>query len=90
VTKRKKRPSKPHREAFGHTPLSTAEAIPWESPRLIVGTGASGLLPIMIEVRAEAERRGVELVVLPTERACALLSGSAADTDVSAILHVTC
>jgi hypothetical protein len=90
VTKRKKGPSKPHREAFGHTPLSTAEAIPWASPRLIVGTGASGLLPIMIEVRTEAERRGVELIVVPTERACALLRETTADTSVSAVLHVTC
>ena len=89
IEKRKKGPSKPFRDAFGHTPLSTAEKIPWTSSRLIVGTGASGLLPITSDVRAEAERRGIDLVALPTERACELLRGVDAST-VSAILHVTC
>ena len=57
VEKRHKRPSKPHREEYGHTPLSAEERIPWSGARLIVGTGASGSLPIMPAVRAEAERR---------------------------------
>src|SRR6266496_671390 len=30
VRKRKKKPSKKFREAFGHTPLSAEEEIPWE------------------------------------------------------------
>jgi len=30
VRKRKKKPSKAFREAFGHTPLSVAEDIPWK------------------------------------------------------------
>jgi hypothetical protein len=43
----------------------------------------------MSEVHDEAKRRGVELVVMPTAEACALLRGLD-PTDVNAILHVTC
>ncbi len=35
VRKRKKKPSKKFREAFGHTPLSVEEKIPWKCRRLI-------------------------------------------------------
>jgi hypothetical protein len=89
VRKRKKGPSKAYRDRFGHTPLSTDEAIPWSSGRLIVGTGAAGQLPVMPEVLEEARRRGVEVVVRPTADACVLLS-SEPGTGASAILHVTC
>ena len=89
VGKRSKKASKPYREAYGHTPLSADEAIPWGGRRLIVGTGASGSLPIMPEVRREARRRHIEVVALPTEQALALLADTDA-ADVRAILHVTC
>ena len=46
VRKRKKKPSKKFREAFGHTPLSAEEKIPWKCKRLVIGTG-TGALPIM-------------------------------------------
>ncbi len=89
VRRRKKGPSKPYRDRYGHTPLSPDESIPWTSRRLIVGTGAGGQLPVMPELGREAERRGVEIVELPTAEACELLAkvkkGSAA-----AVLHVTC
>lgn len=88
IRKRKKGPSKPYRGDFGHTPLSAAEAIPWECRRLVVGTGAYGSLPIMDDVLAEARRRGVELVAVPTTDAIAKLREGAGDTN--AILHVTC
>jgi hypothetical protein len=39
VRKRKKKPSKRFREAFGHTPLSIEEEIPWTCRRLVIGTG---------------------------------------------------
>jgi hypothetical protein len=89
VRKRKKGPSKAYRDQFGHTPVSTDEAIPWSAARLIIGTGASGQLPVMPELLEEAERRGVEVVVRPTADACELLADEA-DTAFSAILHVTC
>ena len=89
IRRRKKGPSKPYRSQFGHTPLSADEDIPWSAERLVVGTGASGRLPVMPEVWAEAEAREVELVAVPTEAACRLLGPIASD-DVCAILHVTC
>src|SRR5271165_1552950 len=49
VSKRNKKPSKKFRSAFGHTPLSIEEDIPWKCRRLVVGTGI-GALPIMDEV----------------------------------------
>lgn len=89
VRRRKKGPSKPYRDRYGHTPLSPDEAIPWSARRLIVGTGASGQLPIMPEVFEEARSRGVQIVAEPTEVACRLLR-DAKPQDVAAILHVTC
>ncbi len=88
VRKRKKKPSKKFREAFGHTPLSIEERIPWECRRLIVGTGANGSLPVMNEVKLEAERRKIELLILPTAKAIEALKQGPEET--SAILHVTC
>ncbi len=42
----------------------------------------------MDEVRSEARRRKVELIILPTEEAMELLNQHADNTN--AILHVTC
>ena len=89
VRRRRKKPSKPYRDRFGHRPLSTEEVIPWGGPRLIVGTGADGLLPIMAEVYDEAARRGVQIVALSTEATCGLIAGLEPD-EVNAVLHVTC
>jgi hypothetical protein len=88
VRKREKKASRPLRATYGHTPLSTLEKIPWDCHRLVVGTGAQGALPIVPELRREAEARGVELVAVPTAAAIALLQQDAADTN--AVLHVTC
>ena len=45
VRKRRKGPSKAYRARFGHTPLSTDEAIPWSSRSLTVGrTSVAGTL----------------------------------------------
>jgi hypothetical protein len=88
IRKRKKKPSKKFREEYGHTPLSAKEEIPWRCRRLVVGTGAYGRLPVMKEVKLEAERRKVELLIFPTADAIAALKRSSQDTN--AILHVTC
>jgi hypothetical protein len=88
ICKRRKGASKRHRDSYGHTPLSAEETIPWRCRRLIIGTGASGALPVIDSVMAEARRRDVELVTVPTERAIDLLATDARDTN--AILHVTC
>src|ERR1700738_951111 len=73
IRERKKKPSKAFRDAYGHTPLSAGEKIPWRCRLLVIGTGADGGLPVMPEVEREAKRRGVELVALPTPAAIARL-----------------
>jgi hypothetical protein len=88
IRKRKKKPSKPFRSTYGHTPLSNAESIPWECRRLVVGTGAQGALPIMEDVEREARARQVELLVVPTEQAIKEVAKAGKDTN--AVLHVTC
>jgi hypothetical protein len=89
VRKRSKKPSKPYRDKFGHTPLSADEELPWGGPRLIIGTGTYGSLPIMPEVVAEAARRNTDLVAVPTEQACRLIAGLER-REVRAVLHITC
>ena len=89
IAKRDKKASKPLRGRYGHTPLSLLEPIPWTCHVLIVGTGAEGALPIVPDVFEEARRRGVELVALPTDAACALLVDADSAT-TNAVLHVTC
>ncbi|MEX2203117.1 MAG: hypothetical protein WD965_03405 [Actinomycetota bacterium] len=87
VRKRKKKSSKPFRDAFGHTPLSIEENIPWDYRRLVVGTGADGALPVMDEGKREAARREVQLLTVPTSEAIRALQ--AEPTEANAILHVT-
>ena len=87
IRKRKKKPSKEFSAAFGHTPLSVGEKIPWKCRRLVIGTGG-GALPVMPEVKREAKRRKVKLLVVPTAEAIKALQDAPADSN--AILHVTC
>jgi hypothetical protein len=89
VRRRKKGPSKRRRSEFGHTPLTADERIPWSADRLVVGTGASGQLPVAEDVYREAAERGVQVIARPTAEACELLSASA-EREIAAILHVTC
>lgn len=88
VRKRKKAPSKQFRKQFGHTPLSIEEDIPWKCRRLVVGTGAYGRLPVMKEVKREAKRRKIELLVVLTPEAIKALEKDADESN--AIIHVTC
>lgn len=87
IRKRKKKPSQKFRDAFGHTPVSIEEEIPWQCERLVIGTG-TGALPVMEEVKQESRRRKITLVIVPTVRAIKLLKQQSAHTN--AILHVTC
>jgi len=88
IRKRKKAASRKFRGAYGHTPLSAAEDIPWRCRRLVIGTGADGALPVTEQVRDEARRRKVDLVVLPTAEAIGVLAGTIKDTN--AVLDLTC
>jgi hypothetical protein len=87
IRKRKKTPSKKFRDEFGHAPLSVEEKIPWKCHRLVIGSGAYGRLPVMKEVKREAERRHIELVIVPTKEVIRLIEKESA---ANAILHVTC
>ena len=89
IRKRKKGPSKPRRDEFGHTPLTAEEKIPWKGERLWIGTGASGSLPITDELRHEARRRGVELLVETTPALVLRINGGL-PARTSLVLHVTC
>jgi hypothetical protein len=88
IRKRKKARSRTFRDAYGHTPLSVAEDIPWRCRRLVIGTGAAGALPVMKQVGDEARTRGVDLVVMPTAQAISMLGEAGKDTN--AVLHLTC
>jgi hypothetical protein len=87
IRKRQKKPSKKFRDKYGHTPLSVEEQIPWKCRRLVVGTGAYGRLPVTKEVKLEAERHKVELVILSTAQAIETLKQNMEGTN--AVMHVT-
>jgi hypothetical protein len=87
VRKPKKKASKRFRGEFGRTPLSAEEAIHWTCTRLVIGTG-TGALPVMDEVKREAARRKIKLLILRTFQAIEELKQHPRDTN--AILHVTC
>lgn len=88
ISKRKKKHSKKYSAGFGHTPLSSEEKIPWKCRRLVIGTGMNGAMPVMEEVKLEAKRRKVELLLLPTAEAIKKLETGMNETNV--ILHLTC
>jgi len=88
IDKPKKKPSRKFREEFGHTPLSVEEEIPWKCRRLVIRTGGYGSLPVMKDVKLEAERRKIELLIFPTGQAIHALKQNPDDTN--ATLHVTC
>lgn len=89
IRKRKKGPSKARKDEFGHTPLTAAEDIPWSASRLWIGTGAYGRLPVSEDLREEARRRGVELLMKATPELAKLIN-EALPADTNLILHVTC
>ena len=94
IRKRKKDPqtqkaaSGKFRGAYGHTPLSIEEDIPWQCRRLVIGTGADGALPVIKQVEKAARHRKVDLVLLPTTLAIGTLNETMKNTN--AVLHVTC
>ena len=62
-----------------------------ESPEiLLVGTGASGLMRVLPEVRQELEARGIQLIVEPTAEACDLYNQLSRSQRIVAALHLTC
>jgi len=65
IRKRNKKPSKELRAAYGHTPLSSMEDIPWNCRKLIVGTGMHAALPVTEELKRDAKHHKVNWSFFP-------------------------
>ena len=62
-----------------------------ESPEvLIVGTGASGLMKVLPEVKEGVDARGIKLIVEATDKACHTYNQFCHSRKVIAALHLTC
>ncbi len=88
VRERKKKPSKKYQSRFGHTPVSVDEEIPWDCEELVIGIGFQSRLPVMREVMAEAARRKVKIMPLPTPKAVEYFRTH--QKGRNAIFHLTC
>ncbi|MCL5773656.1 MAG: MTH938/NDUFAF3 family protein [Firmicutes bacterium] len=62
-----------------------------EGPEVIViGTGESGLMRVLTEVKENLKDKGIELVVAPTEQACKAYNDMSKSKKTIAALHITC
>ena len=62
-----------------------------ENPEvLVVGTGTSGLVKVLPEVRQVAEVQGIELIVEATDTACNTYNQLSHSRRAVAALHLTC
>jgi len=87
VAKRKKKPSKKFRAAFGpYTDLHKRED-PLEMQQAR-DRHRDWCAAVMNDVEQEAKRRKIKLIVLPTTEAIKILKAN--DDETNAILHVTC
>jgi hypothetical protein len=86
VEQRRKETSRNLKSRYGHTPLTTAENIPWNCRTLVIGTGFNGGLPVTEEVRARAQEMGIQLIVKRTPQAIQHIN----DLQTNLVLHLTC
>jgi len=62
-----------------------------ENPEvLVVGTGASGLVKVLPEVKQSLEAQGIKLIAEPTSEACNTYNQLCHSQKVVAALHLTC
>ena len=62
-----------------------------ENPEvLVVGTGSSGLVKVLPEVRQVVDARGIELIVEATDKACHTYNQLCRSRRAVAALHLTC
>jgi len=62
-----------------------------ENPEvLVVGTGASGLVKILPEVKQSLDAQGIKLIAEPTSEACNTYNQLCHSQKVIAALHLTC
>ena len=67
-----------------------AEVITENPEVLVVGTGASGLMKVLPEVRQVVDARGIELIVEATDKACHTYNQLCRSRRAVAALHLTC
>ena len=89
VRQRKKGPSKPERDKYGHTPLTPHELIPWDCKVLVIGKGMSNRLPITKDFMKEVDKRNIKLIVLETPEAVEYFTKNY-HSGMNAIFHITC
>ena len=71
--------------------LEDIAAVIAENPEvLIVGTGASGLVRVLPEVKQKLEVQGIKLVAEPTGETCNIYNELCHSQNVVAALHITC
>jgi len=62
-----------------------------ENPEvLVVGTGASGLMKVLLEVERGVKTQGIKLIVETTEKACHTYNHICHSQRAIAALHITC
>ncbi len=62
-----------------------------ENPEvLVVGTGESGLMMVLPEMKQSAEAQGIRLIVETTDKACRTYNQLCHSQRVVAALHLTC
>ena len=57
---------------------------------LVIGTGASGLMTVLPEVRQSLEALGIKIIAEPTDKACNTYNRLCQSQKVVAALHLTC
>ena len=67
-----------------------AEVIAENPEVLVVGTGASGLVKVLPEVKQSLEAQGIKLIAEPTNEACNIYNQLCHSQRVVAALHLTC
>jgi len=67
-----------------------AEVIAQNPQTLVVGTGASGLMEVLDEVRRAADDGGIDLIAETTDQACRTYNRLRRSRRVAAVLHLTC
>ena len=86
ISRRHKAVSRISKSAYGHTPLTVHENIPWDCDTLIIGTGMNGGLPITDEIFRTAEELCVKIILKKTKDALDHLG----DENTNFVLHLTC
>lgn len=57
---------------------------------LIIGTGASGMMKVLKEVKDYLNSEGIELIEERTEESCRIYNKLSSSHNISAALHLTC